>query len=242
MSQVAAVDAASALAWLVAAGADAAVTDAPRNWLAAPPPRPDVPGPAPVAIAAMLGQPVAIPRADTSLSAIPDFAALEAALLAFDHPLRRIDIAPQLLTGNIASGTIILGDQPESPGTPQAALTGRMLAAIGLAPGDCARAHLLPWATPGERPPRDAEVSAFAPFRARALALAAPRLILAFGERAVSLSGEARGIASARGKWLAIDGIPMLAIFHPRQLLTQPELKRLAWADLQAFEARLKAQ
>jgi uracil-DNA glycosylase len=26
--------------------------------------------------------------------------------------------------------------------------------------------------------------------------------------------------------------------FHPRRLLTQPELKRLAWADLQAFAAR----
>jgi uracil-DNA glycosylase len=33
--------------------------------------------------------------------------------------------------------------------------------------------------------------------------------------------------------------VPLLATFHPRLLLKQPELKRLAWADLQAFAARL---
>lgn len=239
------INAGAALAWLVAAGADAAVTDTPRNWLAAPPPQNSAPGPAPIAIAAMLGQPIAVSRPvaarETSLVAIPDLAALEAALLAFDHPLRRADLAPQLLTGNIASGIIVLGDQPTAPDTPQARLMARMLAAIGLSLADHAVAHLLPWATPGERAPRDPEIAAFAPFRVRALALAAPRLVLAFGERAVALSGQARGIASARGKWLAIDDIPMLATFHPRQLLTQPELKRLAWADLQAFQTRLKA-
>lgn len=234
-------DAASGLGWLVAAGADALVTEAPRNWLAAP-----VAAPRPAVAAPALRSPASAPTpAKTPATAIaagvPDLAALDAALIAFAHPLRRADTQPQLLTGNIASGIIVLGDQPEPADTPLARLTERMLAAIGLSAETCARAHLLPWSTPAGRPPRDDEFATFAAFRARAFELAAPRLILAFGDKAAAVSGQSRGIASARGKWLAIQGIPMLATFHPRILLTQPELKRLAWADLQAFAARMKA-
>jgi DNA polymerase len=52
-------------------------------------------------------------------------------------------------------------------------------------------------------------------------------------------------VASARGRWgeVSIDGVavPLLATLHPRLLLTQPLRKREAWADLQAFAARLTA-
>ena len=74
-----------------------------------------------------------------------------------------------------------------------------------------------------------------------ARALMAPRLVLALGDRAAALAGEARGVAALRGRWHSLDGVPMLVTFHPRRLLTQPELTRLAWADLQAFAARLES-
>lgn len=229
--------AASALGWLVAAGADTLVTDAPRNWLAAPEARPIFLAPA-AAVRAAAGpqaaRPLPVARVDAA-----DLATLDAALLALASPRDRAN-APQLLTGNIASRIIILGDQPEATGSAGERLATRMLAAIGLSPEACARAHLLPWPTPGARPPKDEEIAMFAPFRARAFELAAPRLILAFGDRAMALSGQTRGIAASRGKWLEIAGVPMLATFHPRILLTQPELKRLAWADLQAFASRLE--
>ena len=96
-----------------------------------------------------------------------------------------------------------------------------------------------PWPLTGSRAPRADEITSFAPFIARAIGLARPRLILAFGQHAAALAGEDRGIASLRGRWLAIGETPMLATFHPRQLLNQPELKRLAWADLQALAARI---
>ena len=35
--------------------------------------------------------------------------------------------------------------------------------------------------------------------------------------------------------------MPVLPSFHPAQLLAQPTLKALAWADLQALKARLDA-
>jgi uracil-DNA glycosylase len=102
-----------------------------------------------------------------------------------------------------------------------------------LAADRCGRAHLLPWAS--GRPARDADIATFAPFLARALALAAPKLILAFGDKAAALSGESRGVAALRCRWHAVAGVPMLPTFSPSRLLAQPDLKRLAWADLQAF-------
>lgn len=240
---ITAIDAASALGWLATAGVDTLVTDTPRNWLSAPVAAPLPTNPAAVSRSAPMPAPIGsnANQAATLAGAAVDLADLDAGLAAFAHPLRRTDTPPQLLTGAIAAGIIVLGDQPEPPGTPVARLADRMLAAIGLSPASCARSHLLPWATPAARPPRDDEIAAFAAFRVRAFELAAPRLILAFGDRAAALSGEQRGIASSRGKWFEIAGVPMLATFHPRVLLTQPELKRLAWADLQAFATRISA-
>jgi uracil-DNA glycosylase family 4 len=235
-----AVDAASALAWLVTAGADAIVTETPRNWLAEPPPAPvAVPRPVIPSRAAAPAAPIAAQVKAEALAAT-DLAALDAAIATFAHPLRRADTAPRLLTGNSASGIIVLGDVPEGGDTPLSRLTARMLAAIGLTPENSAFGHLLPWELPAGRPPRPEEIAAFAPFRTRAFELAAPKLVLAFGERAAALSGASRGIASIRGQWLAIGNVPALATFHPRILLNQPELKRLAWADLQAFAARIE--
>jgi uracil-DNA glycosylase family 4 len=244
LTQISAAEAATMLAWMVGAGADALVDEAPRNWLAAPIPvasPPPLIQSAPQRAAISGATPAIIANPATAIAAgAADLAALEAAVAGFEHPLRRAGIAPLLLTGNISAGIIILSDQPETDGSPTARLITRMLAAVGIDDSDCARAHLLPWATPGGRAPKDEELAAFAPFRARAFELAAPRLVLAFGDRAAALSGQSRGIASARGKWLAVGNTPLLATFHPRILLAQPELKRLAWADLQAFAARIE--
>jgi DNA polymerase len=47
-----------------------------------------------------------------------------------------------------------------------------------------------------------------------------------------------------RGQWREIGvggrAIPAIASLHPQDLLTAPINKRLAWADLLAFEERLR--
>ncbi len=246
--------AAAGLDWWVMAGLDTIVEDQPRRWLAEPMARPAaapaVPAPAPVAPRAAAVIP--LPRAPAvaaapELAGIADLDTLLARLAMVDHPLARPDVAPQLLTGDIASGIIVIADQPDAADSPAARLATRMLAAIGAPPH--ARAHLLPWPTAGGRKPSDEEVAFFAPWLARALELAAPRLVLAFGDRAAALTGVAGGIARLRGRWLTLglspagdSPAPLLATFHPRSLLTQPELKRLAWADLQSFAERLEAR
>jgi DNA polymerase len=232
---------AAALAWLVDAGCDALVNETPRNWLAAPPPPP-----APVAAArpkpvAAAARPQASTAAAEAAAGAADLAALDAAVAAFAHPLKVPGTVPRLLTGNVASGLLTLADMPDPPDSPAGQLLGRMLAAIGLDTASTAQGYLLPWPTPGGRPVKDDDIAAFAPFTARARALMAPRLVLALGDRAAALAGEARGVAALRGRWHSLAGVPMLATFHPRRLLSQPELKRLAWADLQAFAARLES-
>lgn len=238
-------EAANALAWLVAAGADVIVEEKPRNWLAEP--AAAIPIVRPPAKAAARIDPAPRPKADSAAESLAaeanDLAALSAAITAFPHPLRQPG-TPQLLTGNAASGIVVIIDQPQGDDTPAAQLLARMLAAIGLDAASCATAHMLPWPTPAARAPKDEEIAAFAPFLHRALALAPPRLILAFGDRAASLIDRApgaapRGIGSTRGKWLTLAAIPAYATFHPRQLLAQPDLKKLAWADLQAFREQV---
>jgi DNA polymerase len=232
---------AAALGWLVQAGVDCAVAPMPRRWLSdapavsapttAAPPRP-APAPIPTVTAPPLG-------------AIASLSALDDAVAGFAHPLARRDLAPKLLVGNAEAAAVILCDQPEAEGTPTAILRGRMLAAIGLDLDNCVLLHRIPWPTPGGRAPRADELAAFAAFVGRGLELLQPRAILALGQQAAALAGDAVALASARGHWhditIANRQVPLLASLHPRLLLTQPLRKRDAWSDLQAFAARLEA-
>lgn len=250
LSQLPAADANTALAWLAMAGVDTAVDDAPRNWLAAPARPPEIPPPAaprPSDAAPNGGIMTAATARSAPIPAIEaaDLAALDAAVAGFEHPLRRSDITPMLVTGAASSGIMIVCDQPEPEGSPAAVLRSRMLAAIGLDASNSALLHRLPWPTTGARAPRGDELAAFAPFVARALELTRPRLLLALGQAAAALAGDTMAVASARGRWgdVGIEGatVPLLSTLHPRLLLTQPLRKREAWADLQAFASRMTA-
>lgn len=198
-----------------------------------------------VATAPRVAQRAATPVAGSPADpgSISSLAALADAVAAFAHPLARRDLAAQLLTGNPATGVMIICDQPEPDGAPAATLRTRMLAAIGLDAGNCALLHRIPWPTTGGRAPRADELAAFAPFVSRALELAPPRAILALGQLAAGLAGDAMALASARGRWHDVGigdrQVPLLASLHPRYLLAQPARKREAWADLQDFAERL---
>ncbi len=239
----------SALAWLVAAGADTLVEETPRNWLAerAEPVRAAITSATPVASRpavasrAAVAAPAAVGEAVSLAAAADSLSALDLAVMHFDHPLRQ-QRPPALLVNAKPGGIVIVADQPEPDDSPAARLRARMLGAIGIGAADHGLLHLLAWPLPGGRAPRPDEIAAYSPFIARALQLAQPSLLLALGGNAAALAAglmPARGINSMRGRWASVDNIPLLATFHPRGLLTQPELKRLAWADLQAFAQRM---
>ncbi len=115
------------------------------------------------------------------------------------------------------------------------ALLDRMLAAMGRSRSDTYLANAVPWPAAG----RDADAL---PFLRRQVVLARPRAILALGQAATAaLTGATGGVARLRGRWLEVDGVPVMPTFSPAHLLRQPAHKALAWADLCAFRARLAA-
>mgnify|MGYP002861082662 CR=1 FL=1 len=48
-----------------------------------------------------------------------------------------------------------------------------------------------------------------------------------------------QGINKLRGKFFTVDGIPLMATFHPSALLRNAELKAPAWEDLKTFAREL---
>lgn len=236
---------AAALGWLVGAGVDTLVSDAPFAWLAsAGPIAPDI-------VPESAGLRDAAPHDATRHDATPQdverlalsvdsLTALAAALLE-THP-----------TALFADGTpgevMIVGDRPTAADAAAerlftgaaGALLDRMLAAIGRSRGDTYLANTVPW--PGSGSASAAEIAAGAPFLRRQIALARPRAILALGQgAATALTGSTAGINRQRGHWVEIDGVPVLPTFAPAQLLLHPGHKALVWADLCELKARLAA-
>jgi len=230
-------DAASALAWLVDAGLDVPVLDAPQRWLAdAPVPLTAASEPAAPAIA-----PPAPKVAAVDLAGINTLSALGEALDGMAHPLGRDSAGQQLFAGAANAPLLVLSEMPLIADSDEARLLAAMLAAIGTEAAAPARVCILPWPTRGLRPARHADIDTFAPYALRALALMTPKLILALGGRAAALAEPDAAPATLRGRWLALAGAPMVATFAPAMLLRQPRLKADAWADLQRLAERMPA-
>lgn len=82
---------------------------------------------------------------------------------------------------------------------------------------------------PPERNPTADEVVACRPFLERELALTGAAMAMTFGQFA------ARGLMmgpAARGKVMRYNNMPVVATYHPDDLLRKPEDKAKAWGDL----------
>ncbi len=118
-------------------------------------------------------------------------------------------------------------------------LLDNMLKAINVAPeGDAYVTTLVKCRARDGRAPSGDELSACRPYLERELALAGSRAIVTLGHTA------AKGLlgAAARGKVLRLEQIPVVATYHPADLLRKPDDKARAWADLclarAAFDGR----
>ena len=252
----------AALSWLVEAGCDTLVDDAPRSWLTVAPPSvaaPDHPlrerqdrshqrretGPSfrgeDDRATEGAGEPTT-----TAVAAAATLPALAAAIAA----LR--DTPPLFADGDPTSGVMVVGEMPGAAdiaagrlfsGEP-GVLLDRMLAAIKRNRTNTYLATAHYWPTPGGRAPEVAETLATMPLIRRHVALVRPRAVLALGATATAaLLGTASGLGKLRGRWqkLDLDGVEVAVMpsFSPAYLLSHPAHKVLAWADLQAFQARI---
>lgn len=256
-------EAAHLLLWLRDMGADEAISDELINrFLEKLPAARTVPVPAPVPLPLARSAPLAAALQDdemaAQLAAAPDLQALGDLLNRFDtHPLKKTASRHCLYGGATEARVLVISDRPraEEDRTGQVfaakheVLSERMLEAIGLrgiadddAREQVALASFIPWRPPGNRSPTDIECQMVLPVIRRAIELIRPRIILALGALTGQwLAGAPASITSQRGKWMAVDGIPMISTFHPETLLKSPASKRLAWHDLLALREKLDA-
>jgi DNA polymerase len=224
-------DSLAALNWLVEAGADEALVDAPVNRFSARPAR-DEPKPAAAASAA---KPAATPEGTRPLAAIKpttlaplatdgfgsamEIAAraqslpeLKAALEAFDgSQLKKLAKNTVFADGNPASRILFIGEAPgqdeDRAGLPFVGRAGklldRMMAAIHLDRTSAYIINVMPWRPPDNRNPDPGEVAICIPFLRRHIELAAPEMIVLLGAvSARHVLGLNDGIMKLRGRWL----------------------------------------
>ncbi len=103
---------------------------------------------------------------------------------------------------------------------------------------------------PRNRDPRPDEIAACRGYLETQLGLIRPKVVVALGRIAGNILTEQNtSMKNLRGRWWAVNGIPLRAIYHPAYLLRQREAQggksqadRDTWEDLQAVEARLRGE
>lgn len=193
-------------------------------------------------------------RAREAALAADSLQALTLAIARFDGPPPLGGPRPSFVArGAPDAAVVVVGEAPgaeeETEGRGFAgragALLDRALAAAGLS--DRALLTYTVFRRPsGDRSPTPQECVASAPFLDRLIALTSPRALLVLGAGpARALLRRDEPIRTLRGQWMertSDDGaltLPALATLSPAFLLSQPEAKRLFWADLLALAARL---
>jgi uracil-DNA glycosylase len=256
-NDVSARDAALILEWLVAAGADEIMLDAPVDRFheqvdtlrrRSDPPRPVAPfTPSPTAPVPTSGE-----LAET-VAACADPHSLAALFRATDiHGLGKSAQSFCFLEAAPDTRVLVLGDRPRTDEETEgkvfagktAELLRNMLKAIGLGFPDgelekVSLANLVPWRPPGNRTPTELELGLCHPFAVRLIELLRPQLVLALGTLPGKVLAGGASVAQQRGKWLSVAGTPMRVTFHPAELLQYPERKRMAWEDLLEVKKKL---
>lgn len=253
----------STLNWLVEAGADEAVADAPVNRLvartavaplAASAPRPAAPARAPAPPLPREGD--AIGSAQAVAASATTLAELKSALEAFDGCALKRTATNTVFADGVAEGRVMLiGEAPgrdeDRIGKPFVGRAGqlldKMLASIGLDRKTNAYiTNVINWRPPDNRDPAPEEAAACLPFLRRHIELADPAVIILLGAVAARyVVGVNDGIMKLRGRWMEYRVgdrmVPLMPTLHPAYLLRQPAHKKLAWRDLQAIAAKIQS-
>ncbi len=256
----------STLHWLVEAGADEAVAEAPINRLLAKTAPAPVPAPraaAPVAPPRPARAAVPLPTEGDAIGSAQAAAAsattlmeLKAALETFDGSALKKTATNTVFADGVAEGRVMLiGEAPgrdeDRIGKPFVGRAGqlldKMLASINLDRRTNAYiTNVINWRPPDNRDPAPEEAAACLPFLRRHIELADPAVIILLGAVAARyVVGVNDGIMKLRGRWMDYRvgdrTVPLMPTLHPAYLLRQPAHKKLAWRDLQSIQARIQS-
>lgn len=133
-----------------------------------------------------------------------------------------------------------LDDRQATPFSGEAGeLLDRMLAAIKISRDQVFLTNIVKCRPADDRPPTREEISACLPFLSRQIAAVSPRVICTMGPVAVqALLATSQPLFRLRGRFHDFQGIPLMPTFHPDYLLSNPEMKKASWADLQMIQKR----
>lgn len=162
---------------------------------------------------------------------------------------------PVLYRGNPEADLMIIGEGPgyyeDVSGLPFVGKAGKLLdqilASVNLDKDkDVYIANIVKCRPPGNRVPKDEEVSKCKPFLEQQIKFVQPKIILLAGKTAMnSLLNVNYPITKMRGKWLPYEnGVKVMPIFHPSYLLrndsrNQGSPKWLMWQDIQQVRKAL---
>jgi uracil-DNA glycosylase family 4 len=216
-----------------------------------------IPSAAPMTEAVPAGTIEALEDARTLAAEAKTIDELQAALDSFKGlAIKRSATNMVFADGNRDARVMLVGEAPgadeDRMGKPFVGVSGqlldRMLGSIGLSRDtNIYISNVINWRPPGNRAPEDREIALSLPFIQRHIELVNPAVLIFCGGVATkALMQTSQGITRLRGRFVEYtlpglkQSVPALPIFHPAYLLSSPQQKSLAWADLLKLKARLK--
>ncbi|HEY2384603.1 MAG TPA: uracil-DNA glycosylase [Terriglobia bacterium] len=151
-------------------------------------------------------------------------------------------------SGNPTAELVFVGEAPGSDedqqGLPFVGRAGQLLTkiieSINLTREDVYICNVLKCRPPGNRNPEPDEVAACNPFLKKQLAAIRPKVVCCLGTFAAqTVLQMTTPISKLRGTFFDVDGIRVIATFHPAYLLRSPEKKREVWEDMKQIRAEL---
>jgi len=166
---------------------------------------------------------------------------------------QRCKLAPSRTTivfgsGNPNAELVFVGEAPgyeeDQQGLPFVGAAGQLLTKIiestGIKREDAYICNILKCRPPENRNPEPDEVLACSPFLKRQIAAIRPKIVCCLGKFAAqTMLQSAAPISRLRGEFHDIDGMRVIATFHPAYLLRSPEKKREVWEDMKQIRAEL---
>jgi len=144
-------------------------------------------------------------------------------------------------SGNPNAELVFVGEAPgfdeDQQGLPFVGRAGQLLTkiieSINLKREDVYICNVLKCRPPENRNPEPDEVAACNPFMKKQLAAIRPKIVCCLGTFAAqTVLQTVAPISKLRGKFYDMDGIRIIATFHPAYLLRSPDKKREVWEDM----------
>ena len=152
-------------------------------------------------------------------------------------------------TGNPQAEVLLVGEAPganeDEQGIPFVGRAGKflddMLAIIGLDRTKVYITNIVKCRPPGNRDPLNVEQDACIGYLHRQIALIRPKILVCLGRVAAKRLMDPKFlITKERGQWRDVDGMRVMATYHPSALLRDPAKRPEAFDDLKSLQREIE--